>query len=99
MTTEEITGKLTETEARCRSNTKRLDKMEHRQDDLDKLVQSVSVMANEQEHIKGDIREIKTDVKTLTDKPGKRWEQVVEKVLLTVLGGLVGYVLVKLGLS
>jgi len=99
MNLEDIAGKLSETEARSKSNTKRLDKMEKRQDDIARLVQSVSVLANEQEHIKGDIREIKVDVKTLTDKPVKRWETVVEKMITAALGGIIGYVLFKLGLG
>ena len=37
--------RLTEVEARSRSNTKRLDEMEKRQDDLDELVSTVKVLA------------------------------------------------------
>ena len=68
---EEIAVKVAEIDQRSKSNTHRLDKVEERQDNLDKLVSSVSALANEQEHIKEDVTEIKTDVK----KPDRAaWE-------------------------
>ena len=49
---EDIAVKVAEIDQRSKSNTHRLDKVEERQDNLDKLVSSVSALANEQEHIK-----------------------------------------------
>lgn len=71
----------------------RQDKMEKRQDDLEQLTNAVSVMQNEQEHIKEDLGEIKGDVKTLVDKPAKRWDGIVDKIIMAVVGALVGYLL------
>lgn len=71
----------------------RQDKLEKRQDNLEQLTNAFSVMQNEQEHIKEDLGEIKGDVKTLVDKPAKRWDSVVEKVLTVIVGLLVGYLL------
>ena len=45
------------------------------------------------------MREIKTDVKALAAKPGKRWEGIVDKALLAVVAALVGYILFKLGIG
>ena len=45
---EDIAVKVTEIDQRSKSNTHRLDKVEERQDNLDKLVSSVSALANEQ---------------------------------------------------
>lgn len=59
---------------------------------------SVTALETEQEYIKGDVAEIKADVKTLAEKPGQRWESVVEKMLMLVLAGIVGAVL-ALGLN
>lgn len=99
MTTEELAVKVTEVESRGKSNTHRIDKLEDRQDNLDRLVASVSTLAQEQEHIKDDVTEIKTDVKALTEKPAKRWESVVEKVVLLVVAGVVGFLLAQAGLG
>ena len=55
--------RLTKLESQGCDLTRRIDTMEARQDNLDKLVASVAVMAEEQDHIKSDVTEIKTDVK------------------------------------
>lgn len=83
--------RLTAVEDRAKSNTHRLDEVEKRQDNLDDLVASVAVFAKEQEHIQQDVREIKADVKALTDKPGKRWEGLVDKILLVLAGAFAAW--------
>ena len=70
---EDIAVKVAEIEQRSKSNTHRLDKVEERQDNLDKLVSSVEVLATRQETVETDVKEIKTDVKALAEKPAKRW--------------------------
>lgn len=98
MTAEEITAKLAELEAREKSNGHRIDVVEKRQDDMDALVTSVARLTNEQEHIRTDVKEIKADVKLLTEKPGRRWESVVDKVLLVVVTAFAAFILAKFGL-
>ena len=93
MTQEDIVRTLTETEARSKNNTKRLEKVEERQDALDRLVTSVEVLATREEGVEKDVKEIKSDVKTLTSKPGKRWEGVVDKALAAVVGGFIAWIL------
>ncbi len=93
MTQEEMAEKLVEVEARSKSNKKRLDKMEERQDNLENLTKAFSVMQNEQEHIKTDVGEIKDDVKQLVAKPAKRWDGVVDKVIAVIVGAVVGFLL------
>lgn len=90
--------RLTEVEARSKSNTKRLDDVERRQDNLDNLISSVAMMAKEQEHIKDDVIEIKTDVKELADKPGKRWDSIVDKSIWAVLAAMIAFLLGRMGL-
>lgn len=83
--------RLTAVEDRAKSNTHRLEEVEKRQDNLDELVASVAVFAKEQEHIQQDVQEIKADVKALTDKPAKRWEGLVDKILLVLAGAFVAW--------
>ena len=90
---EDIAVKVVEIDQRSKSNTHRLDKVEERQDNLDKLVSSVSALANEQEHIKEDVTEIKTDVKRLTELPGKRWDSIVGAIITGVVSFIVAWVL------
>ena len=89
--------RLTEVEARGKSNAHRLDEVERRQDNLVELVGTVRVLALRLETVESNIGEIKRDVKELTGKPGKRWDAIVEKVLLTVIGAILLYIMARLG--
>ena len=73
------------------SNRHRLEDIEKRQDNLDELVASVAVFSKEQEHIQADVKEIKADVKALTDKPAKRWDSLVDKLLFAVAGAVLAW--------
>jgi seryl-tRNA synthetase len=90
--------RLTEVEARSRSNTHRLEEIEKRQDNLDKLTVSVEKLAIKEQNVENDVKEIKTDVKTLTTKSGKRWDGLVDKIILIVATAIITFVLSKIGL-
>lgn len=91
--------RLTEAEQRSRSNTKRLDAVEKWQADFSDLISTVKVLADREERVEKDVGEIKEAVQEIREKPGKRWEGVVEKALFTAVGGVVTFLLVKLGLG
>lgn len=90
--------RLTEVEARSKSNAHRLEEVEKRQDNLDKLVVSVEKLAIKEQNVENDVKEIKTDVKTLTNKSGKRWDGLVDKIILIFATAIVTFVLSKIGL-
>ena len=98
MNEEQLQIKLAETEARARSNTKQLDRLESRQNEWEKLATSVSVMCLEQEHMKRDLQEIKMDVKSLAGKPGRKWESLMDRILFVLAGALVAWFLAPWGL-
>lgn len=93
-----IEHRLTEVEARSKSNTKRLDDMEKRQDDLDELVSVVKVLAVREENVENDVKEIKNDVKSLTSKPAKRWDSLVNQLITIIVAAIAGFILAKFGL-
>lgn len=95
----EIATKLTEVDQRAKSNTHRLEKVEERQDNLDALVTSVATLATEQEHIKEDVTEIKCDVKTLTSKSGKRWDELVDKLIWAAAAAAITFFLARMGIQ
>lgn len=95
----ELAEKIAEINSRSKSNTKRLDAVEKKQDNLEELVGTVKVLADREKRVEDDVSEMKSDVKSLITKPGKRWENIVEKGLLAVVTGLVAYILYKLGIS
>ena len=96
---EDLAVKVAEIDQRSRSNGHRLDEVEKRQGDLEKLVTSVATLAKDQEYIQKDVTEIKADVKQLTEKPGKRWEAIVDKVIWAVCAAAIGFLLARIGLG
>ena len=97
MNEQEMAVKLAETEARSKSNTHRLDKIEEDFDALNKLASAMEVMANEQKHqgeavaeIKNDVTALGTKVDAIEKKPGKRWDGMVDKFLYGLVGVLAG---------
>lgn len=94
----EIEHRLTEIESRSKSNTHRLDEMEKRQDDLDELVSTVKVLADREVRVENDVKEIKDDVKSLKMKPLKRWDSIVNTVLIALVTAIAGFLLARLGL-
>lgn len=90
--------RLTDVEARCRSNTHRIDDLEKRQDNLDELVSTVKVLAVREENVESDVKEIKSDVKELASKPAKRWDSVIDKIVMIIVAAVVGYILAHVGL-
>ena len=90
--------RLTEVEERAKSNSHRIDNIEKQQGDFIELVSSVKVLAEREQNVENDVKEIKSDVKSLTSKPGKRWDSLVDKVIVTVAAAVVGFILAKLGI-
>lgn len=90
--------RLTEVETRSKSNAHRLEEVEKRQDNLDKLVATVEVLAVKESNVENDVKEIKSDVKSLTNKSGQRWDGLVDKIILTLAAAVVGFLLSKLGM-
>lgn len=90
--------RLTDVEARAKSNTRRLDEMEKRQDNLEVLATSVSTLAAKQACMEGDVKEIKADVKVLAAKPGRRWEAIADKTIWAVLAAVIAFLLGRVGL-
>lgn len=108
MTTEEkieFEHRLTSAEHRAESNTRRVEKLELQTEAIQSLAKSVEVMVTEQGHQTEAIERIEKNVEKLDDKveilehkPAKRWEAIVDKAIMTIVGAIVGYLLVKVGL-
>lgn len=90
--------RLTKVEERSKSNQHRIDEVEKRQGKLDELVSAVNVLAVKEQNVENDVKEIKSDVKTLTEKPGKRWDAVIDKITMALVGALLGYIFSQIGL-
>lgn len=90
--------RLTVVEDRSKSNQHRIEEIERRQDNLDDLVSTVKVLADREERVEGDVKEIKSDVKALNEKPAKKWDGLVDKIILTIAAAVIGFLLSKIGM-
>ena len=89
--------RLTEAMDLAKHNAQRLDDVEKRQDDLDELVSTVKVLAVREEAVESDVKEIKSDVKSLTNKPAQRWDNLVDKIVWAIAAAVVGFIMAKIG--
>ena len=91
--------RLTEIEERSKSNSHRIDSLEKRQDNLDELVGTVKVLAVREENVETDVKEIKSDVKHLTSKPAKKWENITETIMVVIITAFITYILSTIGIK
>lgn len=91
--------RFTTLEDQVSNNTKEIRELEKRQDNLDDLVSTVKVLAVREENVEKDVSEIKKDVKSVINKSAKRWDSMIDKIILVIVGGVIGYILTQLGLG
>lgn len=85
-------------EGRFNCLVQRVEAIEKRQKDMEDLISSVAVLAQRMGTVEGNVSEIRGNVRTLMEKPGKRWDSVVEKTLLVVVGAVVAWILGQIGI-
>lgn len=90
--------RLTEVEARAERNEGRIKKLEGEHEALNKLATSVAVMAEKQDTMNSNVEKLAEKVDHIEGKPAKKWESLEEKVLMTVLGIVLGLVASHIGL-
>jgi hypothetical protein len=92
----ELETKVIENEQRSKSNVHRLDRLEERVNEQEKLVTAICGLQKDMEHTKSDVSTIKTNVDKLLEKPAKRWDGVVTAVVTALISVLVGALLGRL---
>lgn len=86
-------------EERFNCLSQRIEAMENRQKDMEDLISSVAVLAQRMGTVENNVSEIRGNVRTLMEKPGKRWDSVIEKTLLVVVGAVVAWLLAQAGIQ
>lgn len=102
---EDLSVKVAELEQRAKSNTRRIDKLETSTDALHELTLAVREMVVKQDYTAASINNLnnKVDVidqrmDTIENKPAKRWEGIVEKIIWAAIAAVLGFVFAKIGL-
>jgi hypothetical protein len=91
--------RLSETEARSKSNTKRIDELQGQIDAVNRLATAVEVMATKQENLGESVDKLTVKVEALEAEPAKKWRFVVEKSIYFAVGAILAYIGAHLGLQ
>lgn len=99
MDIEQIALSLQETKDRSIRNEGRIKKLEGEHETLQQLATSVAVMAEQLKTMNANVNKLTGKVDELEEKPGKRWESIVDKVVWAVLAAVIAFLLGRLGLG
>ena len=77
----------------------RLNKQSALVQDIQELSSSVAVLANNMKSMLDEQHRQNKRLEELEKKPVKRWDAVIDKIVMTVLGALIAYVLLQAGLT
>lgn len=91
--------RLVEVEQRSKSNTKRIDEHDEKIEKLENVYVALTKTNDKVDKIESDVSEMKTDLKEIKDKPSKKLDLIWGYMVAAIIGGLIGFVLVKLGLK
>lgn len=94
----EIKAKQAAADEQHKTIFQRLDKQDKMIESVHKLATSVEKLAMKQDAMETKLGNLCSDVDEIKSKPAKRWEGIVEKVIFTVVGALVAYVLARMGI-
>lgn len=84
---------------------KRIDTLEHNLENTDNKIEniyeltiSVKEIATEMKAMREDMAKIDDRVKSIEDKPAKRYDAIVGQVISIIVAGVVGFFLAKFGI-
>lgn len=98
MDLEQLALGLQETKDLCRRNEGRIMKLEADHGVLHQLATSVAVMAEKLTTMNTNLDVLSHKVDELEDKPAKRWDGLVDKIIAVVAGAVIGALLAQYGL-
>ena len=98
MDSEQIALKLQETVDRTARNEGRIKKLEGEYRIIYDLATSVAVMAEQLKTMNANVHSLTEKVDTLEERPGRHWDEMVDKFWITIVAILVGFALAQIGI-
>lgn len=98
MNIEDLAIKQQKTEDRSLRNEGRIKKLEDESGVLHQLATSVAVMAEQLKTMNTSVSTLTNEVEEMKDKPGKRWESLINLIIGAVGGAVLAFILSKIGL-
>ena len=90
--------RLTQVEQRSKSNTHRLEKLEESTEAISRLATSMEVMASKQEQVADTVEKLDGKVTALEEKPAKRVDGLVDKMIWAICAAVITFILARIGL-
>ena len=98
MDNEALALKLQETTDRSLRNEGRIKKLEREHETLQQLATSVAVMAEQMKAMNNNVNALTNTVGELEEKPAKRWDSIVDKIIWAFLAAVIAFILGRFGL-
>lgn len=98
MNIEELALKLQETTDRSLRNEGRIKKLESEHEVLQDLATAVAVMAEQMKAMNKSVATLTDKVEEIEEKPARRWDTIVDKIIWAVLAAVVAFMLARIGL-
>lgn len=96
----ELEIKFVKMDESFKSMHKRFDEIQRDVKSVNELAFSIHEIALEMKAMRSDVNEVKTDlgknierVQAIEHKPAKKWDAVVDKVLMVVVAGVAAYIM------
>lgn len=90
--------RLTAVEQRAASNTKRLDSIEKTTDAIADLAASIKVMTTKLDQNIATVEKLDKKVDEIEQRPAKRYDGIVEKIIWACVAAVITFVLSHIGL-
>ncbi|MBE6916855.1 MAG: hypothetical protein E7470_02955 [Ruminococcaceae bacterium] len=90
--------RLTSVEQRSKSNTHRIEKLESSTEAINRLATSMEVMVSKQEQVAETVEKLDCKVSSLENKPIKRFDGLIDKVVWSVCAAVIAFLLSRIGL-
>lgn len=99
MNFEDFAEQFGEVKAKVESHDQQIQMLTKSNEALHKIATSVEILATKQGSMNEKLDEVVTKVEDLEALPAKRWNAVVEKILLTIVAAVVTFLLTYLGMK
>lgn len=96
MDTEKLAIQLQKTDDRSLRNEGRIKKLETENEVLHQLATSVAVMAEQLKTMNKSVSTLTGEVEELKEKPGKRWDNLVNNLIWGVAGAVLAFLLANI---
>lgn len=90
MEEKEIEHRLTEVEERAKSNTKRLDKLEHLTDEIHTMSNTMIKLVEQAKTTNENVEELKDKVGKIEREPADNYKQLKKTIWTCIITGIVG---------